>query len=236
MSGKNYWVLIGASDKYIVGVFKGGKFVPQTQERKLCYSPCSYAGQGFSGIDGRVVRMTWGRLGMPCVRASNQMSIPMEMKLETDEMGCYLTAYPIAELDRLYADAREISDRPLDIPLTWSLEKAAYDIHVLAEYKNSMTLELFGHRLRFDVQENCIVFGKMRIPISENRESVDIRIIADSCSFEIFADHGRFYANLSAICDYNLPFLNLTADDGAPMLRSLSCHRLSSIHKKMQND
>ena len=228
LGGKNYWVLIGASDKYMVGVFKNGKFIPQTQERQLCYSPLSYAGQSFSGIDGRVLRMTWEKLRMPCVRVPNQMSVPMEMRLEAGETGCYLTAYPIAELSRLYADTREITDRSLDTPVELPLEQSAYDIRLITDYKNNMTLELFGHCLRFDVQENCIAFGKIRIPISGNRKQVDVRILADRCSFEVFADRGRFYACLYAVCDYNLPYLKLTADEGAPMLQSLSCHRLHS--------
>ena len=231
LGGKTYWVLIGASDKYIVGVFKGGKFVPQTQEKQLCYSPFSYAGQSFSGTDGRVIRMTWEKLRMPCMRVPNQMSIPMEMKLNTGEMGCYLTAYPIEEISRLYADSQEIPERQLDEPIELKLDRGAYDIRLITSYGSGMNLELFGHTLRIDTPENCIVFGKIRIPVSGDREAVDIRILADRCSFEVFADGGRFYANLYAICDYNLPYLKLTADEPGTLLKTLSCHRLTSIHE-----
>ncbi|HBF14299.1 MAG TPA: hypothetical protein DDW30_01170 [Clostridiales bacterium] len=236
LSGKSYWVLIGASDKYLVGVFKGGRFVPQTQERQLCYSPFNYAGQSFSGMqDGRVIRMTWEKLKMPCVRVPNQMSIPMEMKLRAGEMGCYLTAYPIAEISQLYADTQELVGQRLEAPIELPLERAAYDIRLITEYGAGMTLELFGHTLRIDTQENCVAFGKLRIPISGDRERVDIRVIADSCSLEVFADEGRFYATLYAVCDYNLPYLRLTAQENGTLLKTLTCHRLASIHGEVEN-
>ena len=234
VANKNYWVLIGASDKYIVGVFRGGKFVPQTQEKQLSYSPYSYAGQSFSGIDdGRVIRVAWQKLKMPCLRVPNQMSIPMEMKLKVSDMGCFLTAYPVEELKQLYADGEVIANQTLDEPVEIKLDKAAYDLHIVTDYDGNMKLELFGHILQINTQDDCITFGKIKIPISSDRETVDIRIIADSCSFEVFADEGRFCATLYAVCDYNLPYMRLSADSPIT-LQALSCHKLSPIHKEVE--
>ena len=232
IGNKTYWVLIGASDKYIVGVFRDGKFVPQTQEKQLCYS-YNYAGQSFSGIDdGRVLRMTWQKLKMPCLRVPNQLSIPMEMNLKVSDIGCFLTAYPVDEIKQLYADAEVISNKALDEPLELKLEQAAYDIHVVADYDSNMKLELFGHTLHINTQYGCITYAKTKLPLSSSRETVDIRIVVDRCSFEVFADEGRFYATLYAICDYNLPYLKLSAESDV-CVRSLSCHKLSPIHKEV---
>ena len=233
IKGKTYWVLIGASDKYIVGIFKGGKFIRQTQEGQLCYSPHSYAGQSFSGIDdGRVIRIAWQKLRMPCNRAPHQMSVPMEMNLKIGDMGCFLTAYPVEEIKELYVDAEVISGQSLDEPVEIKLDRAAYDIHIVADYDSNMNLELFGHTLHINTQDDCITFGKIKLPISCDREKVDIRIIADSCSFEVFADGGRFYATLYAVCDYNLPYLRLSAE-GKANVSLLSCHKLSPIHQEV---
>ena len=234
VGNKIYWVIIGASDKYIVGLFRNGKFVPQTQERQLSYSPHSYAGQSFSGIDdGRVIRVAWQKLKMPCIRVPHQMSIPQEMKLKISDMGCFLTAYPVEEIKNLYVDAEVISNRTLSEPVKMELDKASYDIHIISDYDSDMRLELFGHILHINTQEDCISFGKIKIPISSDRDTVDIRIIVDSCSLEIFADEGRFYATVFAVCDYNLPFLKLSANSNTK-LRSLSCHKLSPIHKEVE--
>lgn len=234
VSHGSYWVLIGASDKYIVGVFRGGKFVPQTQESQLSYSPHSYAGQSFSGIDdGRVIRVVWQKLKMPCLRVPHQMSIPMEMKLKVSTMGCFLTAYPVDEIKSLYIDAEVISNKVLDEPIELKLENAAYDIHIVADYDKDMKFELFGHTLHINTQDDCITFGKIKLPISSDRETVDIRIIVDSCSFEVFADEGRFYATMYAVCDQNLPYMRLSADSPVNV-RMLSCHKLSPIHKEVE--
>ncbi len=227
---KNYWVISGASDKYIVGAFKSGKFVTQIEERQLCFSPYSYAAQSFSGIsDGRVIRIAWQKLNMPCERAPHQMSIPQEMKLKISDMSCYLTAYPVEEIKQLYADSEVITEKVLKEPLRLPLSHSAYDIHLVADYGKDMQFILFGHTLNINTDENCITYGKIKIPISCDREKIDIRIIADRCSFEIFADEGRFFATLLAVCDYNLPYLELSADD-CVNIKQLSCHKLKSIH------
>lgn len=230
VGSKTYWVLIGASDQYIVGIFRDGKFVPQTQEKQLCYSPYSYAAQSFSGIEnGRIIRMAWQKLKMPCLRVPNQMSVPMEMKLKVSDMGCFLTAYPVEEIKQLYLDTKVITNIPLDAPIEIKLDQAAYDMHIVADYDSKMNLDLFGHTLQINTQDNCITFGKLKMPLSSDQATVDIRIIVDRCSFEVFADEGRFYAALYAVCDYNLPYLKLSAESSGKV-RSLSCHKLAPIH------
>ena len=94
-----------------------------------------------------------------------------------------------------------------------------------------MTLELFGQALQIDTENNRLTFGKISLPISSDQRSVDLRIVADTCSFEVFADGGRYCATLYAPCDYNLPTLRLLAKDPVK-IRSLSCRRLASIHEK----
>lgn len=231
VGNKTYWVLIGASDKYIIGIFRDEKFIPLTQERQLCYSPYSYAGQSFSGIDdGRVIRMTWHNLKMPCLRTPSQMSIPMEMKLKVGNMGSFLTAYPVEEINQLYVDTEVISNRALDEPVELKLDNAAYDMHIVADYGSNMKLEVFGHTLQINTMDNCIMFGNIRMPLSNDRKTVDIRLIADRCSMEVFADEGRFYATLYAVCDYNLPYVKLSAE-GTGNIRTFSCHKLAPIHK-----
>lgn len=157
----------------------------------------------------------------------------MEMKLKVSDMGCFLTAYPVEEIKQLYVDAEVISNRILDEPIEIRLDKAAYDIHIVADYDGNMKLELFGHTLHINTQDDCITFGKIKLPISSDRETVDIRIVVDSCSFEVFADEGRFCATMYAVCDYNLPYMRVSADT-IVNIRALSCYKLSPIHKEVE--
>lgn len=230
--GKKYWVISGASDKYIIGVFEKGNFVVKTREAGLSYSGFSYAGQSFSGMDdGRVVRMTWEKLKMPCPGVPNQMSFPQEMQLVVTDKECFLTANPIKEIERLYVSRDIITDRQIDKALEIKLDMAAYDIHLVTDFGADMKLELFGHTLQIKTQENCIVYEKVKIPISSDPGTVDLRIIADRCSFEIFTDKGRFFANLYAVCDYNLPYLRISSDSNIH-LQKLLYGKLGPIHGK----
>ena len=224
-------MLIGASDKYVVGAFENGRFLPKTDVQQLGDSPHSYAAQSFSGIeDGRVLRMTWQRLRMPCRRVPNQLSLPMEMQLHENGDELFLSATPAREIEQLYESEQLLTEPSTAEPLTLKLEPAAYDLQLSAEYGPSMQLELFGHTLRINTQEGVLTFGKLRVPLSKARESLELRIIVDSCSFGVFTDGGRFYATLYAVCDYNLPYLKLSAEKDA-CIRSLSCRRLASIHQ-----
>jgi sucrose-6-phosphate hydrolase SacC (GH32 family) len=231
---KTYWVLMGASDKYVVGVFEDGKFLPITREKQLSYSPNSYAAQSFSGLDdGRVIRMAWHRLNMPLLRAPHQMSLPVEMKLNIEASDLFLTAYPVEEIKRLYVDEKSISDKTLDQPFEMNLDQAAYDIHMVTDYDGNITLDLFGHSLSIDTGKNLLTFGKLTMPISSDQKTVDLRIIVDRCSFEVFAGGGRYCATFYAVCDYNLPYLRLSADYPVKISK-LSCHKLASVHEEAE--
>lgn len=230
---KKYWVISGASDKYIIGVFEKGTFSVKTREAELSYSGFSYAGQSFSGMDdGRVVRMTWEKLKMPCPGVPNQMSFPQELKLAVTDKECFLTANPVEEIKQLYVSPDIITNRLIDKALEIKLDMAAYDIHIVTDFDSNMRLELFGHTLQIRTQENCIVYEKVKIPISSDLRTVDLRIIADRCSFEIFTDGGRFFANLYVVCDYNLPYLRLLSD-GNINLQKLFYSKLEPIHGKL---
>lgn len=228
---KTYWVLMGASDKYVVGVFEDGKFLPITREKQLNYSPISYAGQSFSGLDdGRVIRMAWHRLNMPLLRAPHQMSLPVEIKMNVEASDLFLTASPVEEIKQLYADEKSIFDKTLDQPIEMNLDRAAYDIHMVTDYDGNITLDLFGHALSIDTRKNLLTFGKLTMPISGAQRRVDLRLLVDRCSFEVFADGGRYCATFYAVCDYNLPYLRLSAESSPVRVRELSCHRLASVH------
>ena len=107
------------------------------------------------------------------------------------------------------------------------------DLHLLADYDGDMKLDLFGHTLLIDTGENLLSLGEHTMPISGDRKEVDLRILVDRCSFEVFADGGRYCATFCAVCDYNLPYLRLSADCPVKISR-LSCHRLASVHEGIE--
>lgn len=229
---KCYWVIIGGSDKYVIGVFEKGAFVQKSVVKQLTYSPgrCSYAAQSFSGVDdGRVLRLTWDRLHMPSDRVPHQMSIPTEMELVQTDIGCFLSSNPVREIKNLYVETKTVENKVGIEPIKIPLERAAYDIRFTADYEHDFVFEFFGHKLLFKTEENCIEFQRTRIPISLYRDKVDVRMVIDRCSIEIFADGGKFCATFSVVCDYNLLYVRIVPSE-AFTLKRLTCNRLKSIH------
>ncbi len=227
------WVIIGASDTYITGVFEKGKFVRKSTEKRLSYteSSSSYAGQSFSGLDdGRTVRLVWDQLRMPSARVPHQMGFPTEMNLVPHNGDVYLTANPIREIENLYVST--VSEKNFELGAaekSFPLERAAYDIFFEAEFKNQITLRLFGLELQIKPAENSIVRGKHKIPISLDLDSVKLRIIVDRCSVELFADDGKFIATIPFWCDYNLPDITLSSPQGTKV-SEITINRLKSVH------
>ena len=229
---KKYWVISGASDKYVVGAFEKGNFVQKSMTKQLSYSPSrsSYAAQSFSGLeDGRTIRIKWDQIHMPSDRVPNQMSIPTEMNLVCVDKECLLTSMPIKEIEMLYEDTYSIKNLSLTSPLQIPLEQSAYDICLEADFESDIEIEMFGQIMKVNVRENCIDFKKVKVPLSLELDSVKLRIIVDRCSVEIFADDGKFCATFPVVCDYNLPYLKVNASNDT-VIRQLDCSRLKSIH------
>ena len=118
-NGKKNVVIMGANDKYIVGKFSDGKFVPSQEVRTLQYATgisreTAYAGQTFSNLpDGRIVRICWGQLPKWEHNFRGQMSFPLELKLEDINGTKYLSAKPIKEIETLFMNTdtvRNIKD------------------------------------------------------------------------------------------------------------------------------
>ena len=237
LDGKKYWVIIGASDYYVVGVFEDGKFVVLTKERKLTYSPSrfSYAAQSYSGIDdGRNIRMIWDKINMPSKRTPHQMSVPMELRLVKCRNDLLLTSFPADEIKQMYVGTDHRENFSLEESISYPLMRAAYDIQLQAEYGVPIQIEWFGHTIRLNTEDNCVEFQKHKFPISVDQKSIDLRIVIDRCSIEIFSDAGKYSATYLALCDYNVPYLTISAKDTV-RIDSLSVSKLKSIYVGEEN-
>lgn len=230
LDGEPWWVLIGASDHYVVGQFQKGGFIQKTRPRQLTFSPnrCSYAAQSFSGInDGRVVRMAWHKLYMPSDRVPNQMSIPTEIKLIRSGTDIFLASYPVSEIKTLRVQTERRENFQLSESFSIPLKRAAYDVLLRTDWGN-LTVSFFGHTIKINADENCVEFQKIKMPISSTCDSINLRMIIDRCSLELFADGGKFSATFPILCDYNLPELTVSSEK-ALTVPDFHCSRLQPI-------
>lgn len=230
--GKKYWVLMGAKDIYIVGHFERDRFVIDNGEKKLTHLKMSYAAQSFSGVsDGRVIRVAWHILNAPADNFASQMSVPTEMRLEKNNDEFYLSATPIKEIKELYVNGETMHDVSLEEIKVIETGAAALDISFSFAYAHGekVTVNILGTDLVCDMGKNEMRCKNVKMPLSLSGDKVDLRILADRCSVEIFADGGKIFAAADAFADYNLPRVTFNKNEKIK-IDSFTWHTLKNIH------
>ena len=69
------------------------------------------------------------------------------------------------------------------------------------------------------------------MPLSLEKEVAKLRVLIDQGSLTVFADNGKFCTTQRNICDFNLPYVTLTASKETDVSR-FECHILNSIYTK----
>lgn len=234
--GQRKWVFIGAHGLYFVGSFGSGKFVPEQEIFPLHYDDTAYAAQTFSNLNnGRIVRMVWDRWNLPARGFNGQMGIPAEMSLCKVGDKYYLQAAPISEIESLYNNTRRYEDVKISSDCKFYAD--LYDFAYLFKIKGKLydcgkvELNVFGKAICLDFNKNEIAIGDDRAPISLVGEGLDLSIVVDRCSIEIFSDGGKIMmtcVNGDSFCDRNLPCFVMKSDFAA-VIDLIEMHSLKSI-------
>lgn len=210
---KTYRALIGASDKYIIGEFSGGKFVSLTAVKRLSYSektgsgvPCSYAAQSFSGTDDRVLRMPWNNIGSPSAVGSCELGLMQEITLTGEGEDMRLNVSPAKETVEAFG-AEFVKSVPPQEKVCVPLESNAYLIKIECDC-DDFELNVFGLHIDADAEKGALRVGKTEIPLCKG-EKTDVTVIIDRVSTEVYV--GGVFATIAHVCDYSAPELNYSA-------------------------
>ena len=211
-------------------------FYPTQEAQSLHYGKSAYAGQTFSGLpNGRVVRIDWNRWGISTPRISGQMGFPTELKLEYIDDVYYLCALPIKEIESIYGDSSVLEELKLqsNVKKKIQLSKTPYIVKIKADLSDAsqLVLNLFGRKIICDTEKNSITLSKNASSLSFTPGKIDIAIISDQCSLEIYADGGKYYMSTvdeNTCCDYNLPYMEIIANGDCEIQR-MEFHSLKSI-------
>ena len=232
-NGKKVWVLIGASDRYVIGRFTKDGFVIESTEKKLSYG-VGYAAQSFSGMeDERVVRVWWDRMMQipKDGRFTSHMSIPTDMSLENINDTVYLCAQPIMELESLRGEEQVMRGFVLNAPMKFEADKKPVEMILEMPYDAAVVLEfdIFGEKLICDMTNNQIRYKTVKMPISVDSKKVKLHMIVDRSIIEVYADGGKFCFAEMLLCDDNLPRIILSTDKEVN-IDHLEWYSLQSIH------
>lgn len=223
-NGNRKWCLMGASDKYIVGEFKNGHYVQTQPVMSLHYGNSAYAGQTYSNLpNNRVVRVVWdsSKRQWPFLhsKTNGQMGIPTQYGLEEVEGTYYITATPVEEFACLYESQTvyESIKTAKGQSLKVELQPKPHQFRIKGKWNDAAKLDvtIFGCKFQCDFVDNALKFDDREMPISVTNGDLDLTIIVDTCSFEIFTDNGKAYMamiNGATICDWNLPWMEVSSD------------------------
>ena len=164
---KEYYAIMGAAGNYIIGEFVNRLFKVISKPSSIFPKCIDYAGQSFSGMGGRHVRIGWQRINVDGRRFSQQMGIPIELSLVGEGADMHLVTAPVKEIEGLAAETLTFSSLMPEEEI--SLTRDAYDITL--ECEGALTLSVFGKELVL--------------------QKGSARIIADICSVELW--NNEFY-------------------------------------------
>ena len=233
--GARKWVMMGARSRYLVGDMTDGQFVPTQEAFSLSHSSSAYAGQTFSGLpNGRIVRMEWEKWNIMFFPINGQMSFPSELSLERHGDFYYLCTAPISEIESLY-DGTTVLEKIEVTPKRQFITPLPPKPHMVKldcdAADAEIELTLFSVTLVFNMRENLLTIGGRTMPISHVSGKLDLTLIIDTFSTEIFLDGGKIYTALvdrEASPNYSFTKLDIYTDNDVT-INKLELHPLRSI-------
>jgi sucrose-6-phosphate hydrolase SacC (GH32 family) len=219
-TGERHWVLVvsvmsggpagGSGTQWLRGSFDGTTFVPEDGPdlvRWVDHGGDFYAPQSWSGApDGRRVWVAWmsnwayGRT-TPAAGWRGAMTLPRELSLRERADGALLAQRPVPELD---GRGRLVVDRE-EVPLTgrWPVDAGeAFDLRLEVPEDRSVVLELLDGAARVAWRDGALRFERgvhglqgadaapQVVPVATQDGRLDLRVVVDTCSVELFADEG----------------------------------------------
>lgn len=234
----------GSAGQYFIGQFDGTHFRADSLETKWLDSGKDfYAALSFANLEQRTVWLAWmnnweyAQL-TPTSPWRGAMSIPRELSLKRTQQGVRLVQQPIVELEKLRKNNFQAQDFQMQNE-TRALPIGGTSLEVLAEFQVG-TAQEFGFELGkqikigysninqeiFVLRDDPTNFHKgfsgrhhAKLPL-ENR-MLQLHIFIDSCSVEVFVQHGEIVlTDLFFAHDQNT-VLKLYVENGTVLINNL---------------
>ena len=192
------WVMLGASNTYMIGSFDGKTFKPEGGKYRFC-SGSIYAAQTISHTpDGRRIQIGWGRVSHPDMPFNGMMLLPTELMLKTTNEGVRLISKPVSEVQSLMQNVFS-SQGVLDADAANRLlESLGYkdELHLSftlrLNHRTSAGLSLAGRNiLDYDSNFNTIN-GQYYSPQDPTSMDLNADIYIDRTCVEVFIDEGLY--------------------------------------------
>jgi len=230
------WELNDASSGYQLGQFDGGTFTPSTAELPGNLGSGFYASQTFTSMapgDNRKVRIGWAQISTPGMPFNELMYFPTALTLQTTASGVRLCSTPVAEITNNAVNVYTWTNLTLSPgynPLS-GIRGSLFDVKAQfsAGSAQAITFTFQGVTVTYNAstqQISCNGDTQSLPPISG---TVQLEIIVDRDTIEIFGNNGQLYMPLPASNLSVNSIISLTCTGGTVTFNLLTVNELKSI-------
>jgi sucrose-6-phosphate hydrolase SacC (GH32 family) len=192
------WVMLGASNTYMIGRFDGKTFVPEGGKYRFCTGSI-YAAQTVSHAPGnRRIQIGWGRVVHPGMPFNGMMLLPTELTLKTTNEGIRMISRPVNEVQSLLQNVLSSNDVLNADAANRLLNSFEYKdaLHLFftlhLNHRTSAGISLAGRNiLDYDSNFNTIN-GQFYSPQDPTSMDLTAEIYIDRTSVEVFIDEGLY--------------------------------------------
>ena len=218
------WLFFGAKGKYVVGRFENGAFVAESRPLTVCHATAGYAGQIFSGTGERCVGIDWLKSAIPEKNFAQQMSLPYTLSLRKVGGEWAVVKRPVGELTAVSQSMPLQENAWIAGRFETELIGKAFDVRLSAAGAEGVyTLRFFGNTVTVDCEKNTVSCGAFSSPLRATN-GLDVRILIDAYSIEVYAD-GGLYAFAATPCMHYAEN-KLTIESAAAMPLAVTLFRL----------
>jgi fructan beta-fructosidase len=231
------WILYGAAGDYFIGDFDGSQFTPEGEAIKYNYGNAFYASQTFSDIpkeDGRRIQIGWATIATPGMPFNQMMNFPVELTLRTTPDGIRMCPMPAKEIEKLHKNEKVFKKKNINpgINLLKGFSGDYYDIDADIAIADAGRI---GFRIRdveivFDVKEQKLMSGEESAPLRIINGRIQLRILVDKTSIEVYANNGEIFMPLAAFPEDDVKKdLELFTEGGTAKVKMLAVREIKSI-------
>ena len=192
------WVMLGASNTYMIGRFDGKVFTPESGKHRFS-TGAIYAAQTFNNVpDGRRIQIGWANIDHRGMPFRGQMLLPTELSLRTTKEGVRLVSKPIKEVETLlsplYNSESALKEQDVNKALHAYLKQDGLHLRATLNltYATSAGLKFDGQTLiDYDLNRNTLN-GQFYSPQDPTSLSLTMDIYIDRTSIEVFIDDGLY--------------------------------------------
>lgn len=201
------WILFDGDGSYLIGLFDGEKFTPETSKMKSDFGKNYYATQTWSNIpkdDGRTIQIAWMRGGkFPDMPFNGQMSFPCELSLTKFNFGYKLVRNPVKEIELLHGKHHKWSNENLIPGINQNIVKKVKGdcFHIIGEF-DLKSADSFGFMVRnskktpgteiiYNVKRGVLSVLGCDVPLLPQDNKISLEILVDRSSIEVFANNGQ---------------------------------------------